>query len=88
MGKKSFDDDGRTVVNMDLEGTPWARKVTCPENRCYKMDANSDFARLNLTRKERWAMFWGAMGAIIPIAGAFIALYFLAFWLIDIIWLR
>lgn len=83
--KDSFEDNGRTIVNMDLEGTPWARKSRSSHHR--KGEGN-ELKDLNLTPKERRAIFWGAMSVVIPIAIAFVVLYFLALLILDLVWLR
>ncbi len=81
--KDGFKDDGRRIANMDLEGTPWARK----SNSHTENGTKKEFEKLSLTRKERRAMILGAIGAILPIALAFIGLYLLALFILDLIWL-
>ena len=55
--KEKFVDDGRTIVDMNVEGMPWYRgKNYDPSNPPPK-----------LTRKERFAVFRGAFVAMIPV---------------------
>ena len=83
--KDSIEDDGRTIANMDLEGTPWARKGGSSRR---KKEKRNELGELNLTPKEKRAIFWGAMSAVMPIAIAFVVLFFLAFLILDLVWLR
>jgi len=55
MAKKKVydDDDGRTIINMNVEGM---KDYIAPE----KKKERDEIRGLNLTRKERRALFWGA----------------------------
>lgn len=77
---KIKDDDGRTIAPMNVEGMPWFVKN---EHR----DARAKINSLNVSRKERLAMIKGALTVILPLAFAFIALFFLAFLFIKYVWL-
>lgn len=81
MGKKKYDDDpGYTVIDMNVEGMPGYVKPEHKKNR-------REIAQLNLTKKERRAIFWGGVLAMLPMAliiiGSFAAMALLA-WL----WLK
>lgn len=58
MGKKSkkkdFVDDGRTVYDMDVEGFKWH------DRKKQKKDG------LDINRREKWAMYRGALAAYLP----------------------
>lgn len=85
--QKPLEDDGRAVANMDFEGTHWSRQRYAGTPSRYT-EHKKQFIELNLTRKERRAMIFGALSAVFPIAAAFLILYFLAFLLVDLIWLH
>ena len=54
--KEIFEDDGRTVADMNVDGMPWyVQKREKPQTQ------ESD--PLNLTAKEKWAMMGGVMKA-------------------------
>ena len=56
--KQPFYDDGRTIVDMNVEGMPWYD----PHRSEKKDKKNKD----NPTRKEKRAMIWGAYKAHLP----------------------
>ncbi len=79
--KQTFEDDGRTISNMNVEGMPGydphREKI---ENPTKQMN------ELRISRKERWAMIWGAYKAYMPLllamlAGFGIVMALIAFWL-------
>jgi hypothetical protein len=57
--KKEYEDTGFTVVNMDIDGM----KGHVPESQRKNI---SDMRGLHLSKKERRAIFWGAMKAMLP----------------------
>lgn len=73
--KPKFVDDGHTVVDMNIEGTPWYRgKNYDPQNTP------------KLTRKERMAVFKGAFLAMLKpllcvLCGFGIAILIMCLWL-------
>lgn len=72
--KQKFVDDGRTIVDMNIEGTRWYR------GKNYNPD------RPKLTFKERFAIFRGAFLAMLPallctIAGLTVAAILVWLWL-------
>lgn len=82
-GKKSkseFYDDGRSIVDMNVEGFSWYTP-----NR-YKRE-KQQLADLKVTRKETRAMILGALSVMLPAALTMMALFFGAFLLIAL-WLK
>ncbi|MCL2675705.1 MAG: hypothetical protein FWE84_03850 [Firmicutes bacterium] len=78
MSKKKYDDDpGHTIVDMNVEGMPGYIKPEVKKNR-------REIAALNLTKKERRAIFWGGFLAALPVAliiiGSFAAMVLFAYW--------
>ena len=57
--KQDFYDDGRTIVDMNVEGMPWYNP-----NMKSKDDKSS---KDNPTKKEKRAMIWGAYKAHFPV---------------------
>lgn len=82
--KTPYKDDGRTIVNMDLEEIMNNKK--CIAEKMSK--ANSSLRDLNLTPRERRAMLLGALAAVFPVAAAFGILFFLTFLLLDLLWIN
>ena len=74
--KRTHQDDNRTIANMNVEGMPWYQS----EKDVQKRKAIND---LQITRKEKWAMLWGAFIAFLPvfliIIGSFIVVYLLLY---------
>jgi len=82
MAKKKVydDDDGRTIVDMNVEGM---KNYTSPDRK----KARDEIRQLNLTKKERRALFWGAykvVAQVVLITSVAIVGAFLLIWL----WLR
>lgn len=83
--EKKLKDDGRTVANMDIDGMPGH----IPQRKRHKQTkAQQEWAKIKLTRKERRAMFWGALLAILPWVLLYGGLFFLLLLLLDLFWLR
>lgn len=61
--KQEFQDDGRTVANMNVEGLPWYLE------KKQKQEAD----RIQLTKEEGRAMLWGIVKASLLVAGVFLA---------------
>lgn len=61
--RKYDDDDGRVIINMNVEGMPWYSPPR-PE-----LQNSSNNSPVDLTRKETFWMFIGAMKAGLVIAG-------------------
>ena len=66
MAKKHdyFEDDGRTIADMNVDGMPWyVQKRERP--------VASESEPLELSRKEKWAMMGGILKATILVTLAF-----------------
>ena len=80
MAKKTYDDDdGRTIVNMNVEGMPWYR----PENP----DGPTNPPE-HLTKEETRAAMWGALKAALLVAGIFALGFFLFILFCDKVWFK
>lgn len=79
--KQTFEDDCRTISNMNVEGMPGY-----DPHREKKEKTKKQMNELRISRKERWAMIWGAYKAYMPLllamlAGFGIVMALIAFWL-------
>lgn len=74
------DDDGRQIVNMNVEGMPWYK----PEQSTSSESERSE--PLELTRQEKLSLYGGALKAGLVVIAAFIGVYFLVILLMTIIW--
>ena len=80
MAKKTYDDDdGRTIVNMNVEGMPWYR----PENPDGPANPPEQ-----LTKEESRAAMWGALKAALLVAGIFALGFFLFILFCDKVWFK
>ena len=75
--KKYADDDGRTIVNMNVEGMPWYNPTVSGKKKRNKDDEP--------TKKEFFAMVKAAFVAYFPafccmLAGLTMAFFFLYLW--------
>ena len=63
-----YEDDGRTIADMNVEGMPWyvPQRPESPPGE-----------KIRLTAKEQRAMTWGALKAGLLIAAVFGTVYFL-----------
>lgn len=78
--KTEFIDDGRSIADMNIEGFSWYTPTRYSTER-------KNLTDLKLTRKERMAMIFGALQAILPIAITLFMLLFGVFLLIEF-WLN
>ena len=80
--RAEFIDDGRTVVNMNVEGMPWyhERKPNSPSRgESPESDGNPEVPGVpgfsfpeKLTGKERRAFIWGTTKAVLLIIALFV----------------
>lgn len=83
MKKERFVDDGRKIADMNVEGMPWSMRLSTK-----KEQKATELEQLNMTRGERRALVMGAISAVLPLLLAFAGLFFLAFLLLDLLWLN
>ena len=69
--KKEFEDDGRTIVPMNVAGMPWHTEGASKSKK-QKEITESPEDELNLTAKEKRAMMGGVIAAALLVAGVFI----------------
>ena len=81
--KKHYDDDGRVIASMNVEGMPWyVEDHKRKQERLKNNDLN------DLSKEETRAIIWGTVKAGLLIAGVFLvaALIFILFCIY--IWFR
>jgi len=93
MKKEGFKDDGRTIATMDFDRIPYGMpgvklKKTQQNETINGQQGLAHETKLHLTKKERFALIIGLYQVIIPIVLLFVTLYFIAFLLLDIFWLK
>ncbi len=77
------EDDGRTIVNMNVEGMPWY--VRGDEERMKGADASSHD---QMTPEEARLYKWAALKAALLVALVFGIVFFLFIAFCDFIWFR
>ncbi len=82
--KRSKDDDGRVICNMDVEGMPWHDKIV----RAKAYEVRKVRTGEQMTRAEAWSYTWSAV-----LAGLLIVAVFSVTWVLFIlfctqIWFR
>lgn len=78
--QSEYEDDGRVVARMNVEGMPWF----APRSE----SSGSGGAPVTLTREEKRAFSWGVMKAALLVTGVFI-LVLLGFILFCVfVWFR
>lgn len=81
--KNEYEDDGRTIVNMNVDGMPWYRPKENEED-----SGDADREQISLNRTEGRAALWGALKAALLIGLVFATVYFLFILFCDKVWLK
>ncbi|MBQ6550652.1 MAG: hypothetical protein IJL78_04515 [Lachnospiraceae bacterium] len=78
-------DDGRTIVNMNVEGMPWYQKPSpdAPEASGEGNGAGGSEAPYQMTRQESRMYMWGALKAALLVGFIFAAVFFIFIFLLD-----
>ena len=79
--KEEFVDDGRVIASMDSEYINGYRSSKHRENR-------QALREEQITRKERWAMYKGALAQFMPIFGVFITSLILVIFFLYFFWMN
>lgn len=89
--KPEWKDDGRTVADMNVEGMRWYRPEKSPADSSVQERATrqqpADRA-LQLTKKERRAIFLAALGLALKLAFTVLGALFLLLLLLRLFWLH
>ncbi len=89
--KIPFEDDGRTIVPMNVDGMPWYSPTKDPVKENGGGEENFDFKKLppeekKKYRKETRRIIWGVLGRFLPFLFIFIAVFALVILLFYIAW--
>ena len=80
--KPDFEDDGRTIADMNVEGMPWYHRSQTD------LPGGSSSPREPMTREEQRIYTWAAVRAGLLIVLVFALVFFLFLLFCDFIWLR
>ena len=80
--KPDFEDDGRTIADMNVEGMPWYHRSLTDQ------PGGSSASREPMTREEQRIYTWAAVRAGLLIVLVFALVFFLFLLFCDFIWLR
>lgn len=75
------DDDGRTIVNMNVDGMPWY-------DRNAEEHKKENREKITLNSEEGRAAIWGALKASLLITAIFAVAFFLFILFCDTIWFK
>ena len=79
---KSVADDGRTVADMNLPGTPWYSDREKEDYACKQKET------ISLTKAELWSAIAGMVLAVLTVGLVLIGAYLLFILFCTNIWLR
>lgn len=93
--KIPFEDDGRTIVPMNVDGMPWYSPT---KDRVKNKDGEEngddfDFNKLppeekKAYRKETWRIIFGVLGRFLPFLLIFIAAFTAVILLLYFVWVK
>lgn len=72
--QKDFEDDGRVIAPMNVEGMPW---FVNQDDRLKQSPPSDENEPLQLTRKETFSLIGGVLLAVLLVGGVFLVGYFL-----------
>jgi hypothetical protein len=79
--KEKFVDDGRVIASMDSEYITGYKSREARKNR-------EELRESNLTRRERWAIYKAALGAVMPVFGIFMISLVIVILLLYFFWMH
>jgi hypothetical protein len=80
MAKPEFEDDGRAVANMNVEGMPWFSPSEAPEAPAG--------GKTPLGIRETWRFIFGTLAAALSVGAVFLAGAALFILFCQYVWLR
>jgi hypothetical protein len=89
--KRYADDDGRTIVNMDVPGTSWYQENDPAKLRADTSETSlkqSIYPKVEPTRKELRQITWSALLAGLSIAAVYAVVWILFTLFATQVWLR
>ena len=91
--KKFEDDDGRTIVNMNVDGMPWyasspSRSKRKPTESESKSGTSPASGSESFGKAENLAVAWGVLKAILLVTAVFVVGYLLFILFCVLVWFR
>lgn len=86
--KQNFEDDGRVIAEMNVEGMPWNLSGPLKPSLQKVRPDYRPLENVELSKKERRALISGALSVILPIMAIVGIAYIGIFLFIDLVWLR
>ena len=84
--KDDFEDDGRVIANMNVDGMPWHDPVSVKKNPVEAEQSKEELGKLS--KKETFHLILGVLGAALAVAAVF-AIGFLLFILFcEYVWFK
>ncbi len=84
--KKLHNDDGRTIVNMNIPGMPWYNPNTLKDTHSETLQNKP--SPLNLTKKELFAIIKAGFSVLLPIIAVFVVGYTAIMLFLHFVWLQ
>jgi hypothetical protein len=91
VGKKKRDewvDDGRVIANMDVDGMPYTFRRGARRNRDAFGQKKKKGEPIDLTKKEKRAIAWGAASAYLLVMVVFVAGFGLFLLFASKVWMK
>ena len=90
--KEKFEDDGRVIANMNVDGMPWhggfSRRDTGEESPSDEQVEHNRAEMSKLSKKQTLYMVLGVLGAALAVAAVFILIYFLLILFCRFVWFK
>ena len=86
--REDWVDDGRVIANMDVDGMPYTFRRGARRNYDAFGKKRQKSEPIDLTRKEKRAIAWGAASAYLLVMGVFIAGFTLIMLFTSRVWLN
>ncbi len=86
--KQGFEDDGRVIADMNVEGMPWNLSGPLKPSLQKVQPTKMPLEDITLSKKERRALIQGALAVVLPITMIVALAYFGIFLFLDLVWLR
>lgn len=88
MKKTKFEDDGRTIANMNIEGMPWYTGSKEPKNSAPVKGSGAGQESAPLSPGETWAITKGVLLASLAVGAVFVVVFTLFILFCVFVWMR
>lgn len=90
--KEKFEDDGRVIANMNVDGMPWhggfSRRNSAEESLSDEQVEHNRAEMSKLSKKQTLYMVLGVLGAALAVAAIFAIGYLLFILFAQFVWFR